>query len=80
MTAMRFAVVLLLVAGCKDKAPTIGDFADQMCACKDAACRDELLPRIYDLMSTMTEEQLAANDKAMKRIEACEKSLLGDKR
>jgi hypothetical protein len=76
MTMMRIVAVLLLVAACKSTAPrTITELADQMCSCKDAACRDDVAAKVQKLMGEMSPEQLEAHVKEVERIDTCTKSI-----
>jgi hypothetical protein len=78
---MRFVLALLVVAACKDKAPpTITDLADQMCACKDAACRDEVAVKVVRLSSELSPEQIEAHVKDVERIDSCAKSIATETR
>ncbi len=76
MTSMRMVAVLLLVAACKSTPPpTITELADQLCTCKDAACRDVVAAKVQKLMGEMSPEQLEAHVRDIERIDSCTKSI-----
>lgn len=75
--SVALAAVLLLAGGCKNKVvDQLEDFADQACACEDAACAEKVQEafntwRENNQTARGTEEHRKRAETAMKKLSGC---------